>query len=93
MKGITRFLIGAMVALAAVQPIHAQEQAPKTLRFMDFNVADGMWYDQYNNYDQFVTWMNAQHIDIFAICEAATHWDKEKKNVPKSDEARYLPGK
>lgn len=88
-----RFLVCLLVAVSALQPLQAQETTPKTLRFMDFNVADGMWFDQFNNYDRFVAWMSAQHIDIFAICEAATHWDKEKKNVPKSDEARYLPAK
>ncbi len=93
MRRVARFLACLLVAVAALQPLQAQETAPKTLRFMDFNVADGMWFDQFNNYDRFVAWMSAQHIDIFAICEAATHWDKEKKNVPKSDEARYLPAK
>lgn len=93
MSRIARFLICLLVAVAALQPLQAQEATPKTLRFMDFNVADGMWFDQFNNYDRFVAWMSAQHIDIFAICEAATHWDKEKKNVPKNDEARYLPAK
>lgn len=88
-----RFLVCLLVAVSALQPLQAQEATPKTLRFMDFNVADGMWFDQFNNYDRFVAWMSAQHIDIFAICEAATHWDKEKKNVPKNDEARYLPAK
>lgn len=88
-----RFLVCLLVAVSALQPLRAQEATPKTLRFMDFNVADGMWFDQFNNYDRFVAWMSAQHIDIFAICEAATHWDKEKKNVPKNDEARYLPAK
>ena len=60
---------------------------------MEFNIADGMWWDQFNNYDRFVQWMQAQKIDMFAICEAATHWDENKKNVPKNDEVRYLPGR
>lgn len=88
-----KFLACVIVALVVSLPLQAQEPAPKRLRFMDFNIADGMWFDQFNNYDRFVSWMNAQHIDIFAVCEAATHWDENKKNLPKSDDVRYLPNK
>ena len=94
-----RVIIWALVALSWAQPLYAKSNKentadqPQTVRFMDFNIADGMWWDQYNNYDRFVSWMKAQKVDIFAVCEAATHWDKEKKNVAKNDEARYLPGK
>lgn len=93
MRRLFKLIVCALVAVAVSLSAQAQQPAPKTLRFMDFNIADGMWFDQFNNYDRFVAWMNAQHIDIFAVCEGATHWDKEKKNLPKSDEERYLPGK
>ena len=93
MKRLLTFAVCALATLAVALSAQAQQPAPKTLRFMDFNIADGMWFDQFNNYDRFVSWMNAQHIDIFAVCEAATHWDKEKKNLPKNNEDRYLPGK
>lgn len=93
MKRLLTFAVCALATLAVALPAQAQQPAPKTLRFMDFNIADGMWFDQFNNYDRFVSWMNAQHVDIFAVCEAATHWDKEKKNLPKNNEDRYLPGK
>ena len=87
----------SLLLLCLVQPLCAKapkdKTKPATIRFMDFNIADGMWWDQFNNYDRFVQWMQAQKIDIFAVCEAATHWDKKKKNVPKNDDARYLPGK
>ena len=93
MKRLLTFAVCVLATLAVALSAQAQQPAPKTLRFMDFNIADGMWFDQFNNYDRFVSWMNAQHIDIFAVCEAATHWDKEKKNLPKNNEDRYLPGK
>ena len=76
----------SLLLLCLVQPLCAKapkdKTKPATIRFMDFNIADGMWWDQFNNYDRFVQWMQAQKIDIFAVCEAATHWDKKKKNVP-----------
>lgn len=60
-----------MALLCFSQSLYAQaakEQVkPATIRFMDFNIADGMWWDQYNNYDRFVQWMQAQKIDIFAL--------------------------
>ena len=47
--------------LCLVQPLCAKapkdKTKPATIRFMDFNIADGMWWDQFNNYDRFVQWM------------------------------------
>ncbi len=95
MKRYIRLVVCVLVALLAFESTSAQksEKAPTTLRFMDWNIADGMWWDQFKDYNYFTLWMQAQHIDIFAVCEAATHWDKEKKNIEKSDSVRYLPGK
>lgn len=87
--------ICALLLLGLSQPLYAEstkEELPSVIRFMDFNIADGMWWDQFNDYKHFVNWMQAQKIDVFAVCEAASHWDKDKKNLPKNDEARYLPG-
>lgn len=67
------------------------EAPEKTLKFIDYNIADGMWYDQYNNYDRFVEWVNTQSPDIFTICEGATHWNEHKKTVSKEEMPRYLP--
>lgn len=60
-------------------------------RLLQYNIADGMWYDQFNNYDRFVQWMQLQHPDIAAFCEAATHWDAEKRKLQRGDSSRYLP--
>lgn len=61
------------------------------VRVMDYNIADGMWYDQYNHYDRFVEWMQGQNSDILAVCEGATHWNEHKKTVSKELMPRYLP--
>ena len=54
-------ILCALALVCLLQPIYAQatkdQSQPATLRFMDFNIADGMWWDQYNNYDRFVQWM------------------------------------
>ena len=64
----------------------------KILRIMDYNVQNGIWSDQSNNYDGFVEYMKEQDIDIAIFCEASTiyydHTDKGSKY-----EERYLPYK
>lgn len=60
-------------------------------RLLQYNIADGMWYDQYNNYNRFVDWMRNQDVDVAAFCEAATHWDENKKGLPRDDKRRYFP--
>lgn len=60
-------------------------------RLLQYNIADGMWYDQFNDYDRFVQWMQLQHPDIAAFCETATHWDAEKRKLQRGDSSRYLP--
>ncbi|MEG0808395.1 MAG: hypothetical protein RR410_08600, partial [Alistipes sp.] len=80
--------------LVAGQPLWAKSPSKKSarvVRLMDYNIADGMWYDQYNNYDRFVRWVQTQDPDIFAICEGATHWNEHKKTVSKELMPRYLP--
>ena len=73
-------ILWALLLLCVALPISAKpkkndKSVPKTIRFMDFNIADGMWKDQYNNYNDFVAWMKSQKVDIFAVCEAASHWN------------------
>lgn len=69
----------------------AAPRPANTVRFMDYNVWNGIWSDQYHNYDRFVTWMNGQSPDVLALCEAATHKDREQKRIPKEPGKRYLP--
>lgn len=63
----------------------------RTCRLLQYNIADGMWYDQFNNYDRFVQWMQLQYPDIAAFCETATHWDAEQRKLQRGDLSRYLP--
>jgi Endonuclease/Exonuclease/phosphatase family. len=43
-----------------------------TLRVMDFNIQNGMWADQHNNYDNFVAWVKKYDPDICVWCESVT---------------------
>ncbi len=84
-------LVGLFAATPTALAGRREKKKVKTIRLMDYNIADGMWYDQYGNYDRFVKWVNDQNPDVFAICEAATHWNEHRKTVSKEQMPRYLP--
>ena len=58
-------------------------------KLLSWNIQDGMWCDQFNDYVNFVAYINEINPDIFCIQEAATHWDIDGKNL--SHYSRYLP--
>ena len=58
-------------------------------KLLSWNIQDGMWCDQFNDYVNFVAYINEINPDIFCIQEAATHWDIDGKNL--SHYLRYLP--
>ena len=64
----------------------------KILRIMDYNVQNGIWSSQHENYNGFVEYMKQTDVDIAIFCEASTiyydHTDKGSKF-----EERYLPYK
>ena len=55
-------------------------QLKGSFKLLSWNIQDGMWCDQFNNYDEFVAYVNGFAPDIFCIQEAATHWDIDGKN-------------
>ena len=60
-----------------------------TFKLLSWNIQDGMWCDQFNDYVNFVAYINEINPDVFCIQEAATHWDIDGKNL--SHYSRYLP--
>ena len=60
-----------------------------TFKVLSWNIQDGMWCDQFNNYDNFVAYINEINPDVFCVQEAATHWDIDSKSL--SHYSRYLP--
>lgn len=72
MKLIPR-LIAAFAALTALSgSIGATEPADSTLRLLYWNIQNGMWADQPNNYDNFVKWVASYDPDVCVWCEAQT---------------------
>ena len=60
-----------------------------SFKLLSWNIQDGMWCDQFNNYDNFVAYINEINPDVFCIQEAASHWDIDGKTL--SHYGRYLP--
>ncbi len=59
-------------------------------RLICFNIQNGMWWDQANNYDNFVAWVNKYNPDILCMQEASTIY-KDGTNSSQSNSKRYLP--
>ena len=58
-------------------------------KLLSWNIQDGMWCDQFDDYVHFVAYINEINPDVFCIQEAASHWDIDGKNL--SHYSRYLP--
>lgn len=83
------FLLIVLVCMSAC--LFAGVHNGQTIRFMDYNVKNGFWEDQYNNYDRFVNWINGQAPDVLTLCEAAMHKDQDLKRINRESGKRYLP--
>ena len=60
------------------------------LRLLYWNIQDGMWADQWNNYDNFVAFVKKYDPDICVWCEAASIY-KDYTNSGQSSSLRFLP--
>ena len=59
------------------------------LRLLYWNIQNGMWDGQNDNYDRFVNWVKEQDPDICVWCEAQSIWLTDSDQaMPKED--RYL---
>lgn len=51
------------------------ERKNTTLRVMMWNIQNGMWADQHNNYDNFVAWVKKWDPDVCIWCESETIYE------------------
>ena len=68
MKRILLLLVAA-VALTGC-PSHPSLKEETPFRLLFWNIQNGMWSDQGNNYDNFVQWVSDQDPDVCVWCEA-----------------------
>ena len=71
-----------------VRKIDTWKRKPNTLRVILWNIQNGMWADQHNNYDNFVEWVKRWDADVCVWCESETIY-KDKTNTATS--SKYLP--
>ncbi|MBQ7876852.1 MAG: endonuclease [Bacteroidales bacterium] len=66
------------------------KKSSKSLRILVWNIQNGMWDGQPDNYNRFVEWVNEVSPDICIFCEASTiYYTGTDKVMPKGK--RYLP--
>ena len=93
---LLKFLTLALILvspMAFAQPVakeRSKSDQAKTIRVLYWNIQNGMWADQANNYDKFVEWVNSKQPDICIFCEGAQiYYDGTGDHMP--NEERYLP--
>ena len=64
-------------------------RSANTLRVLMWNIQNGMWADQHNNYNNFVAWVQKYDPDICIWCESETIYNDLTNTSMTS--SRYLP--
>lgn len=81
--------ITAIVALAAVAAACGGCKRNDSMRLLYWNIQNGMWSDQGNNYDNFVEWVKSYDPDVCVWCEAQTIYENGTSKACKKED-RYL---
>lgn len=68
------------------------KRSPGTLRVLYWNIQNGMWADQANDYKTFVEWVQKYDPDVCVWCEAKTIYKDNTNKGLSSGEPRFLPG-
>ena len=94
MKKTLRYFAVAAV-IFSIFSLQAAAQKKKNdggnLRVLYYNIQNGMWADQGNNFDTFVKWVNEKNPDICVWCEAETIYYPETSKTIVNREERILP--
>ena len=81
----------AIMIIAAISVLVCSGCSSKdTLRVLYWNIQNGMWDGQTDNYKRFTDWVAAQKPDVCVWCESISlYYSNTDKSFPK--EERYLP--
>ena len=88
MKSIFKVMLSCMTALI-LSPSYAQET--HTLKVLYWNIQNGMWADQGNNYDNFVEFVRSEDPDICVWAEAESRYRTDTAVKMEGCEEAYLP--
>lgn len=70
--------------------VRAEEMPKGNLRVLFMNIQNGMWADEPNNYDNFVSWVRKYDPDVCVWCEARTLYKPGTSTAVSSDAERKL---
>ncbi|MBR4775877.1 MAG: endonuclease [Bacteroidales bacterium] len=87
LKQITRTALLALL-FSFICGSHAKGEDVKVLYW---NIQNGMWHDQGNNYDNFVAFVKEQDPDICIWCEAESRYITDTADKMQMPEDQYLP--
>ncbi len=87
MKKTSLHIIAVILTLLITVPIAARRT--DEVKFLYWNIQNGMWDGQADNYDRFVEWVAARKPDICVWAEAQTIF-RTGTNVKTAPEDRYL---
>lgn len=82
--------VAAAAVMTAVVVLCGGCSKETPLRVLYWNIQNGMWADQGNNYDNFVEWVKRYDPDVCVWCEAQTIYE-DGTNKARAAEDRYLP--
>ena len=91
MKTTIKAAAAAGLFILILFPGCAQRQTNKAnLRLLYWNIQNGMWSGQGDNYTRFVNWVSAQNPDVCVWCESVTNYKTASDEKIRPEEA-YLP--
>ena len=91
MKTAIKAAAAAGLFILTLFPGCAQRQTDEAnLRLLYWNIQNGMWSGQGDNYTRFVNWVSAQNPDVCVWCESVTNYKTASDEKIKPEEA-YLP--
>lgn len=82
-------IVTVAVVLAAVAVVCGAGKRNATFKVLYWNIQNGMWSDQGNDYDNFVEWVRKYDPDVCVWCEAQTIYEDGTAKACKVEE-RYL---
>ena len=83
-----RIFIAIVLVLASALAFQAEG---RNLRILYWNIQNGMWSDQGNNYDNFVEFVKGEDPDICVWCEAESRYFTDSVKRIENCEDAYLP--
>ena len=88
MKTAIKAAAAAGLFILTLFPGCAQRQTDEAnLRLLYWNIQNGMWSGQGDNYTRFVNWVSAQNPDVCVWCESVTNYKTASDEKIKPEEA------